>query len=250
MRTRNTFCLEPVYFLGYGRHLYCEGRLSDIVAVICSESVKNMRERNETDFGRLVDWIEGNLAPEEAAKVEERVARAGASTKADVEWLRTFLNASEDTVLATPPPEINAALVQRFEAYAEGRREAGFPRRLLATLSFDSNLQPAFGIRSAGTRESHRQLIYATEVADVAINTFHRSRDARFDLEGQIFPAGEDSENRPFGVQLIREDLDLGTTATDDLGTFGFQAVPPGSYELLMGDGEVEIRLSQVDLRS
>lgn len=212
--------------------------------------MEKMRERDEIDFGRLVDWIEGSLTPEEAAEIEERVARSGESTKGDVEWLRAFLAASEDTVLATPPPEINTALTRRFEAYAEGRREAGFPRRLLARLSFDSNLHPAFGARSAGTRESHRQLIYATEVADVAINTFHRSRDDRFDLEGQVFPAGEDSGSRPFGVQLVQEELDRGTTATDDLGTFSFQAVPSGSYELLMGDGEVEIRLSQVDLRT
>lgn len=201
------------------------------------------------DFGRLVDWIEGRLPPEEAAEVEKSVACSGASARADVEWLRAFLDASEDTVLATPPPEINAALVQRFEAYAKDRREAGFPRRLLAKLSFDSSLQPAFGIRSAGTRESHRQLIYANELADIAINTFHRTRDGRFDLEGQVFPPGEDSGIRPFGVQLIRGDVDHGTTATDELGTFGFQAVPPGSYELLLGDGEVEIRLSGVDLR-
>lgn len=209
-----------------------------------------MRERDEVDFGRLVDWVEGSLTPEEAAEVEERIARAGASTRADVEWLRAFLSVSEATVLVSPPPEIDTALVHRFEAYAAGRREAGFPRRLLATLSFDSNLQPALGIRSAGARESHRQLIYATEVADVAVNTFHRSRDNRFDLEGQVFPAGDGSETRPFGVQLVQEELDLETTATDDLGTFGFQAIPPGSYELLMGDGEVEIRLSQVDLRT
>lgn len=208
-----------------------------------------MRERDEIDFGRLADWVEGSLTPEESAEVEERVAHAGAATKADVEWLRAFHDASDDTVLATPPPEIHAALVQRFEAYAADRREENFPRRLLAKLSFDSSLQPAFGIRSAATRESHRQLIYATEVADVAINTFHRSRDGRFDLEGQVFPATEDSEGRSFGVQLVREELDFCTTATDDLGTFRCQAIPPGSYELHLGDGEVEIQLSRVDLR-
>ncbi|HET7479272.1 MAG TPA: hypothetical protein VFJ72_07120 [Rubrobacteraceae bacterium] len=209
-----------------------------------------MRERDEIDFGRLVDWIEGDLAPEEAAEVEERVARADEETRADAEWLRAFRSVSEATVLVSPPPEVHDALVGRFEAYAEDRREPGLHRRLLATLSFDSSLQPAFGVRSAGTRESHRQLIFATYAADVALDTFYRSRDNRVDLEGQVFPAGEDPEHHTFAVQLLEGESDRGTTATDDLGAFSFRAIQPGAYDLLLDDGEVEIRLAQVDLRT
>ena len=43
--------------------------------------------------------------------------------------------------------------MRRFEAYAEERRGPGFLERLVAGLTFDSGLQPAFGMRSAGARD-------------------------------------------------------------------------------------------------
>lgn len=212
-----------------------------------------MQRRDDIEFDRLVDWIEGRLPEEEARAVEERIERAGDAKRADVEWLRAFRKVSERTVLDPLPDEVEASLVDRFEAYAESRREPGFPRRLLARLSFDSRLQPAFGMRSAGTRESRRQLVYATEVADITLDTFSHKRDDRLDLEGQVFPVEEDGrggERGPFGVQLVEGHDEFGTTATDELGAFNFRSIPPGSYDLLLGDGEVEIRLPIGELRA
>lgn len=216
-----------------------------------------MRERDDIGFERLVDWIEGRLSGEEARAVKEHFERAGETVRADVEWLRAFRRVSERTVLDPLPAEVEASLIERFEDYAEGRRKPGLPRRLLARLSFDSRLQPAFGMRSAGTRESRRQLVYATDVADITLDTFSHKRDDRLDLEGQVFPIQEDGRSGdpgPFGVQLVEGRADglkeFDTTATDELGAFNFTSVPPGEYDLLLGDGEVEIRLPIGELRA
>lgn len=217
-----------------------------------------MRGRDDDmGFDRLTDWVEGRLPEEEAREVEERISRAAdEAARDDVEWLRAFQRVSEKTVLDPLPDEVGAVLVERFEAYAEGRRKPGLPRRLLARLSFDSRLQPAFGVRSAGARESRRQLVYATEVADITLDTFSRKQDDRLDLAGQVFPVGDDrgGDRGPFGVQLVEDraglDAEFGTTATDDLGAFGFRSVPPGEYDMLLGDGEVEIRLPIGELRA
>ena len=199
------------------------------------------------EFARLLDWVEGRLSEQEARAVEEQVAAAGSTTRADVAWLRAFARISEDTVIASPPSRVRDALIERFEAYAEGKQQPGLLKRLVATLTFDSDLQPALGLRAAGTSESQRQLVYSTDAADVAIIVRPRARDGLLDIYGQIL-AVDGTDSGVFGVQLLEGSSEVATTATNDLGEFTFEAVPPGAYEVLAGSDRVEIRLPQVEL--
>ena len=148
------------------------------------------------EFARLLDWVEGRLSEQEARAVEEQVAAAGSTTRADVAWLRAFARISEDTVIASPPSRVRDALIERFEAYAEGKQ------------------QPGFGL---------------------------------LDIYGQIL-AVDGTDSGVFGVQLLEGSSEVATTATNDLGEFTFEAVPPGAYEVLAGSDRVEIRLPQVEL--
>ena len=146
-----------------------------------------MSNSEDVEFARLVDWVEGHLSEQEARIVEERVA-ADATTRADVAWLRAFARISEDAVIVSPPPDVRDALIDRFEAYAEGKQHRGLLERLVATLTFDSNVQPAAGMRAARAQESQRQLVYSTDAADVAIIVRPRVSDELLDLYGQILP--------------------------------------------------------------
>lgn len=209
-----------------------------------------MPEREEISFERLADWVEGRLSEEEAKAVEEQVAAAGEATHAEVEWLRAFARASEDTVLDALPPEVREELTRRFDDYAEGRRPPGLLERLVASLSFDSGLQPAFGgVRSAGSREVQRQLIYATDAAEIALNVRPRPRDGRLDLDGQVFPA-DDTAPASFSVQLLSGTDEVGITTTDELGEFGFESVMPDTYQILVSSDRVEILISPIELRA
>ena len=67
------------------------------------------------DFARLVDWVEGRLPEEEARAVEAQIDAANTATLADVAWLRAFALISENTVVASPPPEVRETLIERFE---------------------------------------------------------------------------------------------------------------------------------------
>lgn len=204
-----------------------------------------MSEHNGAGFERLADWVEGRLSEEEAREIEERVAAAGDETRADVEWLRAFARAGEEISLEAPPQEVRDELVRRFEAWAEGQRPPGFLERLVATLTFDGGLQPAFGVRSAGTSEE-RQLVYGTNAADIVLNI--RPRGGRLDLDGQIFPADE-AEPGPFGVQLLDEGgTEVAVSAADDLGEFAFESVAPGTYQILASNERVEILILPVEL--
>jgi hypothetical protein len=206
-----------------------------------------MPESQDVEFTRLLDWVEGRLSEEEARAVEEQVAAADSATRADVAWLRAFARISEETVIASPPPEVREELIERFEAYAEGKRHPGLLQRLVATLTFDSNLRPAPGLRAATAPESQRQLVYSTGAAEVALHVRPRPRDGLFDLNGQIFPA-DSAGSGTFGVQLLEGTSEVATTATNDLGEFTFEAVAPGVYEVLASNERVELRIPQFAL--
>jgi hypothetical protein len=201
-----------------------------------------MPESQEVEFTRLVDWVEGRLSQEEARAVEEKVAAADSAARADVAWLRAFARISEETVIALPPPEVREELIERFEAYAEGKQHPGLLQRLVATLTFDSNLRPALGLRAAAAPESQRQLVYSTDAADVALHVRPRPHDGLLDLNGQIFPVNS-ADSGTFGVQLLEGTSEVATTATNDLGEFAFEAVSPGVYEVLASNDRVEIRI-------
>lgn len=209
---------------------------------------RKVSEPNEISFERLADWVEGRLPEEEARAVEEQVAAAGEETHAEVEWLRAFARASESTVLDSPPAEVRDELMRRFEAYAEGRRPPGLLQRLVATLALDGGLQPAFGVRSAGAEESQGQLVYTSDAADVALSIHRRLGDRLLDLDGQVFPA-EGAEPAIFSVQLSSGATGISITTTDELGEFTFEGIPPGTYDILVSNEQVEIQISSIELR-
>ncbi len=208
-----------------------------------------MSRPEDEEFARLMDWVEGRLSEQEARAVEEWVAAAGSATQADVAWLRAFARVTEATVIASPPATVREALVERFDAYAEGKQHPGLLQRLVATLTFDSTMQPAPGLRAARAQESQRQLVYSADAADVAMIVRPRTRDGLLDLHGQILPV-DSADAGIFGVQLLAGSSEVATTATNELGEFTFEAVPPGVYEVLAGSDRVEIRIPDVELNS
>jgi len=200
------------------------------------------------EFAKLLDWVEGRLSEEEARAVERQVAEADSATRAEVAWLRAFAQISEDVVIASPPPQVRDALTERFEVYAERKRQPGLLKRLVATLTFDGGMQPAAGLRTAGAPEAQRQLVYSTDVADVALDVLVRPREELLDLDGQIFPT-KGADPGGFFVRLVRGSSEVGTATTNDLGEFTFEALSPGVYEVLASGERVEISIPHVELR-
>jgi hypothetical protein len=203
--------------------------------------------RKRIAFSQLVDWAEGRLSEEEARAVEERMAVADASTLADVAWLRKFVRATEDSILESPPSEVRSTLIARFKAHAEGRRTPDLLKGVVATLTFDGSLRPAVGARAAGTQGARRQLVYSADALDVALNFLPRARDKNFDLDGQVLPRN-DVELGSFSVQLLQGETELGITATDDLGTFAFESIPSGVYEIILSTDQIEVSIAPVEL--
>lgn len=208
-----------------------------------------MSEPEAISFARLLDWVEGCLPEEEARAVEEQVAAAGSATHADLAWLRTFARLSQNITLEPPPAEVHDKLVERFEGYAEGQSQPEFLRRLVATLSLDSGMESALaGVRAVNVQEgSNRQLIYAADVADIALNIYSATRDIRLNIDGQILPTGDEALGI-FSVQILDGVNEHGITTTDDLSEFTFQDVLPGVYKMILSNDQVEITIFPIEL--
>jgi hypothetical protein len=203
--------------------------------------------KKRVEFGRLVDWVEGRLPEDEARTVEEQVARADSRTLADVAWLRKFIKATDNAVLESPPREVRDTLIARFEAYANGQRTPGLLKRVLASLTFESDLRPAVGLRTAGAQQARRQLVYSAGAFDIALNLRSGVPDKNLVLDGQVLPR-EDQELKPFSVQLLHGGTQLGLTSTDELGSFALRDIPSGVYDIVLSTDQEEISIATVDL--
>jgi hypothetical protein len=201
----------------------------------------------QVDFGRLADWLEGRLSADEARAVQEAVAAADSDTLADVAWLRRFFRATEGDTIEPPPRELEVVLVEIFEDHARDRQAPGLFGRVLAGLAFDSNLQPAAGLRAVGGQQARRQLIYQADTFALVINLLARDTDNNVDVDGQVLPR-EGGEPELFSVQLLRDGSEIALTVTDDLGSFTFQRVAPSSYELMLSAERVEVSVLPVDV--
>ena len=56
------------------------------------------------------------------------------------------------------------------------------------------------------------------------------------------------SELGSFSVQLLQSETELAITATDDLGGFAIEAIPPGVYEIILSSDRVEVSITPVEL--
>lgn len=197
-------------------------------------------------FSRLLDWLEGKLSAEEAAALAQTVEQ-DPRLCAQVRWLRDFLRLSRETVLAEPPETVRRAAMARFAAYAQSKRSPGLWRTLIATLTSDTwaQLAPA-GARAVSLRTTPRQLVYHTELADVALSIHFQAVPATFDLAGQVFPLIE--EETEFVVQLVQEGAERRLVLADDLGRFTLEGLPAGTYELVLSSDAGEIVVGPIEL--
>ena len=200
------------------------------------------------NFEQLVDWIEGRLSAEETAVIAAEVAQAGEETKRLISWIQLFHRASDEIVMPPLPPERRRLLQRRFEQFAEGRRRPGFLQRLVASLTFDSRQQLGLaGAREAAIQAEPRQLVYSTEIADIALNIQQEAAGV-FTIAGQVFPMSDEVSMDAFTIQLLQGITEFGMAMTDELGEFAFKGVSPGVYDIILSSERAEITVTSVDL--
>lgn len=145
-----------------------------------------------------------------------------------------------DTALAllSVPLEVQCAVAERYGA-SSGDPVGLFSTNLhIAVPRFDTRAQVAgAGSRSADQSASSRQLIYQSEVMDIALSVHRQAGGERLDVNGQIFPTNG-SALAAFDAVLLSGKHESGTAETDALGEFSFKDLSVGEYfVLLTADG-------------
>ncbi len=211
-------------------------------------------DKNPTpSWQQLIDWIEGRLSPVDAARVEQLVANADERTTADVAWIRAFLRAGDQIALDEPPAELRNTLRASFDAYAGKKIEAPetddsptLLERLVATLTFDSGLQPGLAGARGGELRNMRQLIYSTDTLDLSLSVQHGADGAH--VEGQILPI-KDLTLDAFRVRIQQRAQLVADTSVDAFGLFSFAAIRPDTYQLFLNTEGLSVWIEPLDLR-
>lgn len=200
-----------------------------------------MADQQKIPLETLLDWVEGRLAPAQADQIAQLVANSG--QESDLAWVRAFQAASAKVRLSTPDPELHAALLKQYRP--SPFRQA--LRQIAAWLSFDSATQPALsGVRSA---QSHmRQVMFESELLEIALNMRPSRQSDQIDLNGQIFPSQSDWM-AGIVVQLARATELVDVVLTNEVGEFQFSALPPGDYALTLLGDDHQVVIERVSLQ-
>lgn len=195
----------------------------------------------------LLDWLEHKLPTEQAADLARFVENDPALHE-QVAWLRDFLDISRTTVLVDPPANVWRAADAHFAAYAQDKRSPSLLRTFIATLSADSWQRLSLaGVRNVSLRTDPRQLIYHSDLADVALTVRVQASGSQIDLDGQIFPL-DDSGAAGFVVQLLQDAIECRLTMCDDVGKFSLTGLTAGHYNLVVSGDPGEIEIGPIEL--
>jgi hypothetical protein len=206
-----------------------------------------MADKDKLTTARLIDWLEGRLAAAEADALVDAV-QADAALQEQVAWLQDFLQLSRTTVLVDPPAAVHQAARASFAAYAKEKRPLSRLRTLIANLTADNWQRLSLaGVRNVTLATTPRQLIYSSDLADVALNAQASPDGQQIDLHGQLFPLDE-SIAADFTVHLLQDGLEERLTMTDELGKFNLNGLVAGTYDLLLSGDQAQIAIGPVNL--
>ena len=203
-------------------------------------------------YEQLIAYAVGELTPERAAEVAEHLARdrEAAATVARYQQARSTFQADDGT-----DPPVHA--LARARAIFSPPRTESTPswweqlEQVLATLIFDSRLQPALaGYRGAGSG-FHLSFESKPGMVDLEAEPIERSSASiairpSWRLTGQI-----DAETpvSNMGVALVRRGSDrpAAQAVADEEGIFTLEA-PPGRYDLYLRHDDSSVMLPDIEL--
>lgn len=207
-----------------------------------------MKKKNEHDFERLLNWVEGRLSVTEAEKLAAQLETAAGDTQALVAWLREFQRLNWKYLLVTPPDDLDEQLYSIFTRHSGAKQRFRFFQRLLATLTFDSYQHlTAAGVRGPAAANLERQLVYSTDLAEIALDLQWNAQEKSILVHGQVFPV-DDADEEIYVVELQRDTTTMKMAPTDKLGKFAFASLTPGTYDMTLSGDQIEIALTSVDL--
>jgi hypothetical protein len=193
-------------------------------------------------FVRLVDLVEGRLAPEVEAQLHAQIVD-DERAKADVRWLKRVVAAMRRSAVweEEPPKEVVARAVSLFRPQSSSRALNPL-QRLQAILNFDSLHMPQpVGLRSGQPRE--RQLLFTAE--QLSIDLRITPSGTLWSLAGQLLGPSVGGGQ----VALVNSATNV-EVALNELSEFTLPPVPAGDYTLTLHLDHFEIEIDRLQVGS
>jgi hypothetical protein len=153
--------------------------------------------------------------------------------------------------LPDPPAANRAKLIAAFDIWADDRRGPNLVERLVASLTFDGFAAPATAGARGGANGTDRQLLFGTDIADVAFHILPGTAGTMV-LDGQVLLL-DDNADADADVTLLAIDGDgdaSAIVATDAEGQFRLEGVAAGSYVLRIDLGAVQLDVGPFEVSS
>ena len=191
-------------------------------------------------FAKLADLAEKRAPADEQTAAAAHLATCSRCT-AEFERVAQVMELMKTDLATDAPRDVIANTMSLFGQRAPAR-EPSLLRRLVAALSFDSNmnLAPAFGVRSG--QSAVRQLLYSAAENDIDLRV--KSENEKWIVTGQVLGrmcAG--------GQVEIEGESGSATASLNDLCEFILPAVPAGSYTLRLRLPDTELEIPELELR-
>jgi hypothetical protein len=197
-------------------------------------------------FETLLDFLDNRLPKAQADQVTAHLALPCAACQGEIDGMRDVLQLLGHERLSEPSPAAVRRAIRLFGRFYE-RPGADERPRLIARLLFDDLLAPrAAAVRGIG---NERQLLYGAEGFDIDLQIADEGNQESLRLLGQVMPPADDWSQVQGGlVRLAREDDAVTSATADELGTFAFNGLAPGDYELWLDLPRAKIWVPHVTL--
>ncbi len=197
-------------------------------------------------FETLLDFLENRLPKAQGDQVTAHLALPCAACQGEIESLRDTLQLLRNERLSEPPSVAVQRAIRLFRRFYE-RSSADERPHLIARLLFDDLLVPgAAAVRGIG---NERQLLYGAEDFDIDLQIANEGNQGSLRLLGQVMPLTNDLSQVQGGLVQLTQEEDVAVSATaDELGTFAFETLAPGDYELWLDLPQAKIWIPHLTL--
>ncbi|MDH4279298.1 MAG: hypothetical protein OEW83_14595 [Acidimicrobiia bacterium] len=196
-------------------------------------------QSDKPTFGQLLDWIEGRLTREAAARFEQQ-STFDEETQASIAWIKGFRRFGRSHPIPAPPPIVKQRLMQAFERH-HGRDQPVVLQT--ANLMFDSRDDVVMaGVRGFEEIDEGYQLTFTTETHGVLIDVFATGESTRR-IEGQVL--GVEGEDSVWVVTVDHAGRSITDIHGDTNGSFSLDDVPTTVDTLQLSNGRTTINVPQ-----
>ena len=174
-----------------------------------------------------LDLAEGRLNKEEEAFWKKHMEICSDCVRNVQEWTQLRMDLRRTDLVSAPERDL-----ENVYEILEPRTGAGpaAPRSTLATIVFDSFLQPALAGARGGSGTAARQLVMRAEEFDIHLKIWKDQNHKQ--LMGQLLPRKGTGFVSAARFHLMRNGERLESTGTDEMGEFHFTDLPEGALSL------------------